>query len=129
MRRMRTQNLLLLKILRRLLNRLQFFSLIFLPLTGQTSLYAAFAICGALIALTNGVFPAYMANQFERYGLGRVQGLLTTNFCFANVIAALTGSAIALAGTGWSLFTGGILCLLASAWLWRLRNTALLSVG
>jgi len=36
-----------------------------LPLAGSLSLYAGFMICGALIALTNGVFPAYMANRFE----------------------------------------------------------------
>ena len=94
------------------------FCLVLLPLSGPLSLYAGFAIAGALIALTNGVFPAYMANRFESHGLGRVQGLLTTNFCVANVIAAIFGSIIALAGTGWSLFAGGILCLMASGWLW-----------
>ncbi len=88
-----------------------------LPLMGQTSLYPAFLACGAIIAITNGIFPAYMANHFEQYGHGRVQGLLTTNFCFANVIAALGGSAIALLGTGWALFTGGVLCAFASMWL------------
>lgn len=98
------------------------FSLICLPLSGPFSLYAGFALCGALIAVTNGVFPAYMANRFESHGLGRVQGLLTTNFCFANVIAALVGSVIALAGTGWSLVAGGCLCLLASLWLWGRRH-------
>lgn len=90
-----------------------------LPLSGPITLYAAFLACGAVIAVANGVFPAYMANRFEEHGLGRVQGLLTTNFCAANVIAALGGSAIALLGTGWSLATGGLLCLLASIWLYR----------
>ena len=59
-----------------------------------------------------------MANRFESYGHGRVQGLLTTNFYAANVIAALVGSVIALLGTGWSLAAGGMLCILASAWLY-----------
>ena len=65
-----------------------------------------------------------MANRFESHGLGRVQGLLTTNFCIANVIAALLGSVIALAGTGWSLFAGGVLCLMGSVWLWSRREPA-----
>ena len=99
-------------------------SLICLPLAGPQSLYAGFALCGTLIAISNGVFPAYMANRFERHGLGRVQGLLTTNFCIANVIAALLGSAVALAGTGWSLFTGGVLCLAASLWMWSRNEPA-----
>jgi len=89
-----------------------------LPLADENSLYLFFLACGAVIAVTNGVFPAHMANRFEQYGLGRVQGLLTTNFCLANVIAALGGSAIALLGSGWSLFAGGVLCALASLWLW-----------
>jgi MFS family permease len=97
-------------------------ALLCLPLAGPLSLYGAFVFCGAVIAVTNGVFPAYMANRFEVHGLGRVQGLLTTNFCVANVIAAITGSVIALAGTGWSLFSGGVLCLLASLWLWSRRE-------
>jgi MFS family permease len=91
-------------------------------------LYPAFITCGAVIAVTNGIFPAFMANRFEEHGLGRVQGLLTTNFCAANVIIALLGSVIALLGSGWSIFAGGVLCSLASAWLWlgpaRQVNTA-----
>ena len=49
----------------------------------------------------------------------KIQKAKTTNFCVANVIAALVGSAIALAGTGWSLATGGVLILFASLWLWN----------
>jgi DHA1 family tetracycline resistance protein-like MFS transporter len=88
-----------------------------LPLAGPLSLYPAFLVCGAVIAVANGIFPAYMANNFEQYGQGRVQGLLTTNFCAANVIAAIFGSLIALMGTGWALFSGGLLCACASIWL------------
>ena len=89
-----------------------------LPLAGPISLYPAFLLCGAVIAVANGVFPAYMANRFEQYGHGRVQGLLTTNFCAANVIAAVFGSFIALLGTGWALFAGGVLCACAATWLY-----------
>ncbi len=96
--------------------------LLLLPLTGLSTLYLAFAVIGATIAVANGVFPAYMANRFEQYGHGRVQGLLTTNFCAANVIAALAGSGIALYGTGWSLVAGGILCICASGWLYTRVN-------
>jgi len=99
-------------------------ALLLLPLATLDTLYPAFAVCGAIIAVCNGVFPAYMANSFEDYGLGRVQGLLTTNFCVANVISALVGSVIALAGTGWSLAFGGLLILAASTWLWNWRKPA-----
>lgn len=101
------------------------FLLLLLPLTNFALLFPAFAACGAIIALCNGIFPAYMANRFEEHGLGRVQGLLTTNFCVANVIAALVGSAIALAGTGWSLAAGGLLILFASLWLWNWKEPSL----
>ncbi len=96
--------------------------LLLLPLATENTLYPTFLACGATVALANGVFPAYMANRFEEHGLGRVQGLLTTNFCVANVIAALFGSVIALAGVGWALTTGGVLMLLASLWLWNWRE-------
>jgi MFS family permease len=99
-------------------------TLLLLPLTTLNTLYPAFIVCGAIIALANGIFPVYMANRFEQYGLGRVQGLLTTNFCVANVVAALLGSAVALAGTGWALAGGGLLILLASIWLWNWREPA-----
>lgn len=88
-----------------------------LPLSNLATLYPAFLLCGALIAITNGVFPAHMSERFNEHGQGRVMGLLTTSFCAANVVAALLGSVIALAGTGWSLFSGGVLCALASIWL------------
>ncbi len=93
-----------------------------LPLIADFSLYPSLIVCGGLIALCNGVFPAYMANRFESFGLGRVQGLLTTNFCIANVVSALVGSAIALAGVGWALGAGGFLVLSASVWLWWWRE-------
>ncbi|MEM0955701.1 MAG: MFS transporter [Pseudomonadota bacterium] len=96
-------------------------TLLVLPFAGPVTLYALFIASGGIIALCNGIFPAYMANRFESFGLGRVQGLLTTNFCIANVIAALIGSVIALAGVGWALATGGMLTLAASLWLWSWR--------
>ncbi len=99
--------------------------ILLLPLSTYGALFPVFALCGATIALANGVFPAYMANHFESHGLGRVQGLLTTNFCVANVVAALVGSVIALAGVGWAIASGGLLMLVASLWLWNWRETAL----
>ena len=48
--------------------------------------------------------------------------LLSTNFYVANVVAALTGSLIALAGTGWALAAGGLMVLSASTWLWSVRE-------
>lgn len=92
-------------------------ALVLLPVTGNTTLYPHFLTIGALIAITNGVFPAHMSERFADSGQGRVMGLLTTSFCAANVIAALAGSLIALAGTAWSLFFGGVLCALAALWL------------
>jgi MFS family permease len=92
-------------------------ALMLLPLAGYNTLYPAFVAVGILIAITNGVFPAHMSERFNEYGQGRVMGLLTTNFCAANVIAALLGSLIALAGSGWSLFCGGVLCALGALWL------------
>jgi MFS family permease len=91
--------------------------LVLLPATNLFLLFPGFVACGAAIAVANGVFPGYMANRFEQFGHGRVQGLLTTNFCAANVITSLAGSVIALLGAGWSIVAGGLLCCCASLWL------------
>jgi MFS family permease len=91
--------------------------LMMLPLAGALSLYLVFAACGAIIGITNGIFPTYMANRFESYGQGRVTGLLASSFCVSNVIMALVGSFIALIGASWSLLSGGVICVLASVWL------------
>jgi MFS family permease len=91
--------------------------LMMLPWANFWGMLVIFSACGLTIALTNGVFPAHLAARFGELGQGRVMGLLTTNFCLGNVIAAVFGSFIALLGSGWTLFVGGILCLLASLWL------------
>ncbi|MEE4659079.1 MAG: MFS transporter [Halieaceae bacterium] len=96
--------------------------LLLLPLSGPAALFPVFIVSGGIIACCNGIFPAYMANRFEAFGMGRVQGLLTTNFCIANVVSALFGSVIALAGVGWAVATGGGLIACASLWLWRWRE-------
>jgi MFS transporter, DHA1 family, tetracycline resistance protein len=94
-----------------------------LPLANLLGMAVVFAACGLVIALTSGVFPAYVAARFGELGQGRVMGLLTTNFCLGNVIAAIGGSFIALMGSGWSLFCGGILCLLSTMWIQRVRQS------
>jgi len=87
------------------------------PLSGPHSVFAIFALCGALIALTNTVFPAHMSERFEEHGQGRVMGLLTTSFCFTNVVMAILGSIVAVFNPSWPLLTAGMLCVTASFWL------------
>ena len=91
-----------------------------MPVAGELGVYPFFFASGAIIGVTNGLFPSYMAERFESHGQGRVMGLLMTSFCISSVLMALTGSFIALLGTGWSLFTGGVLGSLAALWF-RLR--------
>lgn len=94
------------------------FCLTLFPLTPVAWLYVAFAFTGAVIATVNGIFPSLMSERFGHHGEGKVMGLLTTNFCFANVISALLGSWIALLGSTWTLVTGGVLCGFSAAWFY-----------
>ncbi|MGL6162235.1 MFS transporter [Microbulbifer sp.] len=89
--------------------------LILLPLAGKVSVYLVFALIGVGIATVNGIFPALMSERFERYGQGRIMGLLTANFCLASFVIALAGSGVALIGSHWSLVLGGLLCFAGAA--------------
>ncbi len=96
--------------------------LLALPWGNMAVMLGVFLASGFVVSLTNGVFPAYMAARFGDMGQGRVMGLLTTNFCLGNVVAAILGSFIALLGSGWSIFFGGLLIATASFWLYRVRQ-------
>nr|WP_010133865.1 MFS transporter [Microbulbifer agarilyticus] len=87
-----------------------------LPLANSQGTLVMFALIGASIATVNGIFPALMSERFERYGQGKVMGLLTANFCLSNAIIALLGSVLALLGSQWTLLLGGALCLTSAAW-------------
>jgi MFS family permease len=79
----------------------------------------SFVAFGMLISMNSGCFPEYMAERFADRGSGRIMGLLITNFCFGNMLIALIGSVIALAGTQWTLLFGAMLAALAFLWLQR----------
>ncbi|AFV00869.1 MFS transporter [Simiduia agarivorans] len=88
-----------------------------LPLSAAWLCLLLFMLMGATIALENGIFPAFMSTHFGHYGQGRIMGLLTTNFCLANVIMAVVGALLALLGGTWVMFCAAGLFLLAGLWL------------
>lgn len=57
---------------------------------------ATIALLGVPLAVYNAFMPAWVSSRFAHHGQGRVMGLLTTIFCFANVAVALAGGALAL---------------------------------
>lgn len=57
---------------------------------------AAIALLGVPLAVYNAFMPAWVSSRFAHHGQGRVMGLLTTIFCFANVAVALAGGALSL---------------------------------
>ncbi|MFZ1294018.1 MAG: MFS transporter [Pseudomonadales bacterium] len=83
-----------------------------------------FAGLGMTISINSGCFPEYMAERFAHQGAGRVMGLISTNFYASNMLIALAGSVIALAGSQWSLIAGALLCACAVAWLQYTRPPA-----
>jgi MFS family permease len=93
-----------------------------LPFTPEVLVPAIFIAFGMTISVNGGCLPDYMAERFANEGSGRVMGLLITNFCFGNMLIAVVGSVIALAGSQWSLLTGALLSALACAWLLRVPS-------
>lgn len=96
-----------------------------LPVMSQSFCILLFALMGATIALENGVFPAFMSATYGHYGQGRIMGLLTTNFCLANVVMAIAGAGLALLGGKWVMWCASLLFLVSALWLaLRLRPDA-----
>jgi hypothetical protein len=80
---------------------------------------AVIALLGVPLAVYGAFMPAWVSSRFAQYGQGRVMGLLTTIFCFANVIVALAGGALALWDVR-AVMAMGTLCAASAAWaLWR----------
>lgn len=85
---------------------------------------AMLVLTGIPISLYNALLPAYLSGRFAEHGQGAVMGLVVTTFYLANVLIALTGSALALLDTRAVIALGGIGCLLAAIQLTRLRRQA-----
>ncbi|WP_374568549.1 MFS transporter [Ideonella sp.] len=76
-------------------------------------------LLGMPLAVYSAFMPAWVSSRFARHGQGRVMGLLTTIFCFANVAIALAGGALSLWNVR-AVMALGTLCAGGAAWaLWR----------
>jgi predicted MFS family arabinose efflux permease len=74
---------------------------------------------GLPLSVYNAYMPAWVSSRFAQHGQGRVMGLLTTIFCFANVLVALAGGVLSLWSVR-SVMAFGALCAGGAAWaLWR----------
>jgi MFS family permease len=89
-------------------------------LRSEALVFLVFAAQGAVIAVHNGTFSAFMSGSFGERGQGRVLGLLVTTFCLANVLIALVGSALSLFGGEWALVGGAVFTAAATALFVRL---------
>jgi MFS family permease len=87
------------------------------------------ALLGLPLAVYNAFMPAWVSSRFAHHGQGRVMGLLTTIFCFANVAIALAGGALSLWNVR-AVMALGAACAGAAAaalWVWARREAAALS--
>jgi len=76
-------------------------------------------LLGMPLAVYNAFMPAWVSSRFAQYGQGRMMGLLTTIFCFANVAVALAGGALSLWNVR-AVMAMGTLCAGSAAWaLWH----------
>ena len=79
-------------------------------------------LCGLPIPMVSAWFQVYCTATFAHFGNGRVMGLLTLLMCAGNLVIALVGALIAMAGAQYTLWLGAIFAAIA-AWLLRYENT------
>lgn len=77
------------------------------------------AALGVPLAVYNAFMPAWVSSRFAHHGQGRVMGLLTTIFCFANVAVALAGGALSLWNVRAVMALGAVCAGVAALALWR----------
>ncbi|MFL6674333.1 MAG: MFS transporter [Massilia sp.] len=70
---------------------------------------AAIVLFGLPHAFYNGVVQGWAAERFGGHGQGAVMGLLSTTFCFANIVMALVGALLTLFDTRLILLLGAVL--------------------
>jgi predicted MFS family arabinose efflux permease len=78
-------------------------------------------LCGLPIPMVSAWFQVYCTATFSHFGNGRVMGLLTLLMCAGNLVIALVGALIAMAGAQYTLWLGAIFAAIA-AWLLRYEN-------
>jgi predicted MFS family arabinose efflux permease len=78
-------------------------------------------LCGLPIPMVSAWFQVYCTATFAHFGNGRVMGLLTLLMCAGNLVIALVGALIAMAGAQYTLWLGAIFAAIA-AWLLRYEN-------
>lgn len=79
---------------------------------------ATIALLGVPLAVYNAFMPAWVSSRFAHHGQGRVMGLLTTIFCFANVAIALAGGALSLWNVRAVMALGAVCAGTAAIALW-----------
>jgi MFS family permease len=83
---------------------------------------AGIMLFGLPHAFYNATTQAWAADTFGSHGQGSVMGLLSTTFCFANIVMALAGAVLTLLDTRLILVVGAALSVWAAsrmrAWTW-----------
>jgi MFS family permease len=87
---------------------------------------AGIVLFGLPHAFYNATIQGWAADRFGEHGQGSVMGLLSTTFCFANIVMALLGAVLTLFDTRFILIAGAALSAWAAARMraWRLPHPA-----
>jgi MFS transporter, DHA1 family, tetracycline resistance protein len=84
---------------------------------------AGIVLFGLPHAFYNATIQGWAADKFGAHGQGSVMGLLSTTFCFANIVMALGGAVLTLLDTRLILLVGASLSAWAAfrmrAWRWN----------
>lgn len=81
----------------------------------DTARYIIAPAAGIFIALVNGLLPVYLSDRYQAVGQGRLMGLVSSTFFFANLMTAILGGLISLWHSVWILVFGGALIFISAA--------------
>lgn len=79
-------------------------------------------LCGLPIPMVSAWVQVYCSTTFAHLGNGRVMGLLTVLMCAGNLVIALVGAFVALAGAQYTLWLGAAFAAIAALLLRQQRH-------
>ncbi len=79
-------------------------------------LYGHFVLTGAVIAMYNSLYTAWMSERFKHLDQGQLMGNMVSTFCLTNIIMALAGSYIVLLSIDTLMLVGGVMAICSGLW-------------
>lgn len=90
--------------------------ILLLTISSENAVFVLYALIGTTIAIINAVTPTYMSDRFESFGQGKIMGLQTSLFFFANVVMAIIGALIAMMSVDATMIAASMIMFMSFIW-------------